>query len=108
MSKPTEVEARAMYERIRAHYPHWPADFDKANELEKRITELVCAHPDILKAWIERDPWAPPAFTRSTLDVSRRASFVRESTPDTNDKPAKQRQLDFKSRAAGEKPEDYE
>ena len=87
----TDDDMRAAYEREAPHRPHWPSTYDRAiaDPMTAAILRLMAAHP---ASFGRRKP----------VPVSRQPD-PRYWTP----APARPRprEIDFKSRAAGEKPE---
>lgn len=85
--KPTDDELRATYAREVLHRPHWPQSFQAAmaDPLTAAIVRTLAAHP--------------PTFGRRAAPAAPQWHGAHYW------KPAAPREIDFKSRAAGEKPE---
>jgi hypothetical protein len=86
--RPDDATMRAVYAREAPHRPHWPRTYAEAaaDPLIAQILRLMAAHP--------------PMFGRRRAPVQAPQSRTWIAAQ----KPAP-REIDFKSRAAGEKPE---
>jgi len=87
--RPDEAALRAAYEREVPHRPHWPRSFEAAiaDPLTAQILRLMATHPP---SFGRRKPQRPPPSHPWRFQIKPKTTGS---------------EIDFKSRAAGEKPE---